>query len=110
MKLPQENCWGRAWWWRGRCWMGPRRSFRRPSRLARRTRGGARWTCWSGEAYFAIADECKKKGITFDGHVPDAIRASEASNAGQKSFEHLIGIFEGSSTGGDELLKGPKGR
>src|SRR3984957_18871395 len=61
------------------------------------------------EAYFAIADECKKKGITFVGHVPDAIRASEASNAGQKSFEHLIGIFEGSSTVEDELMKGPKG-
>jgi imidazolonepropionase-like amidohydrolase len=61
------------------------------------------------EAYFAIADECKKKTIVFVGHVPDAIRASEASNAGQKSFEHLIGIFEGSSTVEDELLKGPKG-
>lgn len=61
------------------------------------------------EAYFAIADECKKQDITFVGHVPDAIRASEASNAGQKSFEHLIGIFEGSSTVEDELLKGPKG-
>jgi hypothetical protein len=61
------------------------------------------------DAYFAIAEECKKKGIVFVGHVPDAIRASEASNAGQKSFEHLIGIFEGSSTVEDELLKGPKG-
>ncbi|MGB9402924.1 MAG: amidohydrolase family protein [Candidatus Acidiferrales bacterium] len=61
------------------------------------------------DAYFAIADECKKKNITFVGHVPDSIRASEASNAGQKSFEHLIGIFEGSSTAEDDLLKGPKG-
>src|ERR1700678_377435 len=61
------------------------------------------------EAYFAIADECKKKNITFVGHVPDAIRGAEASNAGQKSFEHLIGIFEGSSAVEDELLKGPKG-
>lgn len=61
------------------------------------------------DAYFAIVEECKKQGITFVGHVPDAIRGSEASNAGQKSFEHLIGIFEGSSTIEDELLKGPKG-
>jgi Amidohydrolase family len=61
------------------------------------------------DAYFAIADECKNKNITFVGHVPDAIRGSEASNAGQKSFEHLIGIFEGSSTVEDVLLKGPKG-
>ena len=29
--------------------------------------------------------------------------------AGQKSFEHLIGVFEGSSTVEDELMKGPKG-
>lgn len=61
------------------------------------------------EAYLAIADECRKQKIVCAGHVPDKVRASEASNAGQKSFEHLIGVFEGSSTAEDELLKGPKG-
>jgi imidazolonepropionase-like amidohydrolase len=60
------------------------------------------------EAVFAIADEARKQGITFVGHVPDAVRASEASNAGQKSFEHLIGIFEGSSPLEDEFIKGSK--
>jgi imidazolonepropionase-like amidohydrolase len=40
--------------------------------------------------------------------VPDAVRASEASEAGQKSFEHLIGVFEGSSPREDEFLKGEK--
>jgi imidazolonepropionase-like amidohydrolase len=60
------------------------------------------------EAVFAIADETRKQGITFVGHVPDSVRASEASNAGQKSFEHLIGIFEGSSPLEDAFLKGPK--
>jgi imidazolonepropionase-like amidohydrolase len=60
-------------------------------------------------AVFAIADEARKQGIPFVGHVPDAVRASEASKAGQKSFEHLIGIFEGSSPLEDEFLKGPKG-
>jgi len=49
------------------------------------------------DAVFAIADEARKQGISFVGHVPDSVRASEASNAGQKSFEHLIGIFEASS-------------
>jgi imidazolonepropionase-like amidohydrolase len=63
----------------------------------------------SRESYFAIADESKTKGIVFAGHVPDAIRAVEASNAGQKSIEHLTGVFEGCSTVEDELLKGPKG-
>jgi imidazolonepropionase-like amidohydrolase len=60
------------------------------------------------EAVFAIADETRKQGITFVGHVPDSVRASESSNAGQKSFEHLIGIFEGSSPLEDAFLKGPK--
>ena len=61
------------------------------------------------DAYFAVAEESKKQNMTFVGHVPDAIRASEASNAGQKSIEHYTGIFEGCSTIEDELLKGPKG-
>ncbi len=60
------------------------------------------------DAVFAIADEAKKQGISFVGHVPDAVRASEASDAGQKSFEHLIGIFEGSSPLEDEFIKGKK--
>lgn len=60
------------------------------------------------DAYFAIVEECKKQNIVFVGHVPDSIRGSEASNAGQKSWEHLIGIFEGSSTVEDDLLTGPK--
>src|SRR5262252_236905 len=61
------------------------------------------------DAMFAIADEARKQRIPFVGHVPDAVRASEASNVGQKSFEHLIGIFEGSSPLEDQFLKGPKG-
>jgi len=61
------------------------------------------------EGYFAAADEAKKLGIVFVGHVPDAVRASEASDAGQKSIEHFTGIFEGCSTIEDQLLKGPKG-
>jgi imidazolonepropionase-like amidohydrolase len=60
------------------------------------------------EAVFAIAEEARRQGISFVGHVPDSVRAAEASNAGQKSFEHLIGIFEGSSPLEDEFLKGPK--
>lgn len=62
------------------------------------------------DVYFAVADECRRRKIPFEGHVPDAIRAAEASNAGQASFEHLIGIFEGSSTSEDAFVHGaPKG-
>ncbi|HMK86675.1 MAG TPA: amidohydrolase family protein [Steroidobacteraceae bacterium] len=60
------------------------------------------------DGYFAAADEAKKLRMVFVGHVPDAVRASEASNAGQKSIEHFTGIFEGCSTIEDELIKGPK--
>ncbi|MGH9875311.1 MAG: amidohydrolase family protein, partial [Pyrinomonadaceae bacterium] len=45
------------------------------------------------EAYFAIADEAKKQGIPFAGHVPEAVKAAEASDAGQKSIEHLTGVL-----------------
>ena len=56
------------------------------------------------DAYLAIADEAKKQGLPFDGHVPDAIRASEAIAAGQRTFEHLIGIFEASTPDEDTFL------
>ena len=48
-------------------------------------------------AYFAIADEANKRGIPFEGHVPDAVSAAEASDAGQKSIEHLTLVAEGCS-------------
>jgi imidazolonepropionase-like amidohydrolase len=60
------------------------------------------------DAYFAIAEEAKKVGIPFEGHVPDAVRASEAVAAGQVTFEHLIGIFEASSPDEDKYLTGKK--
>ena len=59
-------------------------------------------------AVLAIADEAKKQDISFEGHVPDSVRAQEMSEAGMKSFEHLIGIFEGSSPAEDDFLKGNK--
>ena len=61
------------------------------------------------DGYFAAAAEAHKLGIIFAGHVPDAVRAVEASNAGQKSIEHLTGVFEGCSTVEDELIKAPRG-
>jgi len=60
------------------------------------------------DAVFAIAEEARKQEIPFEGHVPDSVRGSEMSNAGMHSFEHLIGIFEGSSPLEDAFLKGDK--
>ena len=58
------------------------------------------------EAYFAIAARAKAVGLPMDGHVPDAVRAAEAVAAGQRSFEHLIGVFEASSTAEDGYVAG----
>lgn len=48
------------------------------------------------EAYFGITDEANKMGLPFAGHVPVSVKASEASDAGQKSIEHCCAgsLFE----------------
>ncbi len=60
------------------------------------------------DAYFAIAEEARKVALPLEGHVPDAIRAREAIDAGQSTFEHLIGVFEASSPDEDKYLTGNK--
>lgn len=55
------------------------------------------------QAFFAAADEAKKQGLTFAGHVPVFVSAAEASDAGQKSMEHLYGILEACSTNEAEV-------
>ena len=59
-------------------------------------------------AVMAIADEARREELPFEGHVPDAVRAADMSAAGMHSFEHLIGIFEGSSPAEAEFLTGTK--
>ncbi len=44
----------------------------------------------SRENYFAVAEESKKDGIPFAGHIPSDVNATEASDAGQKSIEHVV--------------------
>ncbi len=58
----------------------------------------------SREAYFGIADEVKRQGLTFAGHIPTSVSAAEASEAGQKSVEHLLGIVEACASNEAELL------
>ena len=55
------------------------------------------------EAYFAIAQESKRLGIPFAGHVPEAVSPAEASEAGQLSQEHLINILLACSSREEEL-------
>jgi imidazolonepropionase-like amidohydrolase len=51
----------------------------------------------SRDAYFAIAKVCRGEHVTFVGHVPDRVTAGEASDAGQKSIEHLTGVLRACS-------------
>jgi len=60
----------------------------------------------SPDAYVAAAAEAHKLGLPFVGHVPDKVRLREVVAAGQKSVEHLMGIFEGCSTQEDKFIRG----
>ena len=60
----------------------------------------------SHDAYGAAAAEAHKQGLPIVGHVPDKVRLREIVEAGQKSVEHLMGIFEGCSTEEDKFIKG----
>jgi ankyrin repeat protein len=57
------------------------------------------------DAYFAIADEAKKRGIPFGGHVPFSVSAAEASDAGQQSIEHCTFVLVACSSRSEEELK-----
>src|SRR5215469_4528958 len=60
----------------------------------------------SHDAYLAAAAEAHKQGLPIVGHVPDKVRLQEVVEAGQKSVEHLMGIFEGCSTEEDQFIRG----
>jgi imidazolonepropionase-like amidohydrolase len=55
------------------------------------------------DAYFTIADEAHAIGIPFAGHVPEAVSTGEASDAGQRSQEHLINVLLDCSTDAEAL-------
>jgi imidazolonepropionase-like amidohydrolase len=46
------------------------------------------------DAYFALMSEARSLGLPVEGHVPRSVTAAEASEAGQKSIEHLTGLDE----------------
>ena len=57
------------------------------------------------DAYFALAEEAKAQHIDFEGHVPEAITAQEASAAGQRTIEHLTGIALACSSREEQLMR-----
>ena len=52
----------------------------------------------SREAYFAIIDQARRRGIPVDGHVPFRVLPAEAADAGQRTFEHVLAMALGCST------------
>jgi imidazolonepropionase-like amidohydrolase len=62
------------------------------------------YTRLSRDAYFAIAERTRSLGIPFAGHLPLSVGAAEASDAGQKSIEHLQ-FADDCSTARDRLVE-----
>lgn len=60
----------------------------------------------SHDSYLAAAAESHKQGLPIVGHVPDKVRIDEVVTGGQKSIEHLMGIFEACSTEQDKFTEG----
>ncbi len=63
------------------------------------------YTNLSREAYFAIMDRARQRGIPVDGHVPFRVLPAEAADAGQRTFEHLLAMALGCSTEADAEQK-----
>jgi imidazolonepropionase-like amidohydrolase len=55
----------------------------------------------SREAYFAILDQARRRGIPVDGHVPFRITIEEAGTAGQRTAEHPEAMAAGCAKGAD---------
>ncbi len=57
------------------------------------------------DAYLGIVSEAKRRNIPVVGHIPYSITLSEASNAGQRSVEHLSGLWLACSTHETEIRR-----
>src|SRR6516225_2514474 len=69
----------------------------------------------SRESFFAIADEAHTRGMSFVGHIPQAITLIEAADAGQRSIEHGGSIirylrFSEPNTPISNVLASPEGQ
>ena len=56
------------------------------------------------DLFLDIVERSREVGLDVAGHVPAAVRARTASEAGMRSFEHLYSVLEGCSTDEDRLL------
>ena len=57
------------------------------------------------DRYFKLAKEAKKQNVSFAGHYPLSINPIDASNAGQRSFEHAHLFIDASHPRSDKQRK-----
>jgi hypothetical protein len=63
------------------------------------------YTLLAREAFLAIAEAANERNFSFAGHVPIAVTAGEASDAGQRTIEHYSdSLLPYCSTAEDEML------
>jgi imidazolonepropionase-like amidohydrolase len=55
------------------------------------------------DAYVALLEEARRQDLSVSGHVPMSVRAADASDAGQKTIEHLSGVLYGVSRAEEDL-------
>jgi len=55
------------------------------------------------DIYEAVAEEARKDGLPYVGHIPPTVLPEEASDLGQHSIEHLGGRFSGVLVGSSSL-------
>jgi imidazolonepropionase-like amidohydrolase len=48
----------------------------------------------SRDSYFAVAEAAKREEIPFAGHIPNGVSPREASDAGQRSLEHITVLLQ----------------
>lgn len=61
------------------------------------------------DTYSALAEEARKRGIPFAGHVPLGVDPVEASDAGQRSLEHAADVVTACIPGGRALFRAAGG-
>lgn len=63
------------------------------------------YTRLTRESFLAVADESRKLGLPFLGHVPDFVQLTEASDRGMRTIEHLFEMWYDTSADEDRLRR-----
>ena len=52
------------------------------------------------DAHYGVAEEARDLGLAHCGHIPQVVTPEEASDSGQRTFEHVATLFEGTFSAG----------